>query len=141
MTERFSMRKFDNYDSALETLKLAPNQDLENEFVQSGIIDKFALQFEFGWKLLKALLSYEGDATAVTGSPRDIIKAAVCYYDFLDEDTWLSMLRDRNNTAHVYDQQLAKQLVDLTISRYIPEFVRLRDGVVGRYGELLERLR
>ena len=60
--ERFSMRKFDNYDSALETLKLAPNQDLENEFVQSGIIDKFSLQFEFGGKLFKALLSYEGDA-------------------------------------------------------------------------------
>lgn len=37
------MRKFDNYDSALETLKLAPNQDLENEFVQSGIIDKLSL--------------------------------------------------------------------------------------------------
>lgn len=51
------------------------------------------------------------------------------------------MLRDRNNTAYVYDQQLAKQLVDMTILRYIPEFVRLRDGVVGRYGELLESLR
>ena len=72
MTERLSMRKFDSYDSALETLTLAPNQDLENEFVQSGILDKLSLQFELGWKLLKALLSYEGDATAVTGSPRDI---------------------------------------------------------------------
>lgn len=86
-------------------------------------------------------MSYEGDATAVTGSPRDIIKAAVCYYEFLDEGTWLSRLRDRNNTACVYDQQLAKQLVDVTIRRYIPEFVRLRDGMVGRYGELLESLR
>ena len=135
------MRKFDSYDSALETLKLAPNQDLENEFVRTGIIDKLSLHFELGWKLLKALLSYEGDATTVTGSPRDIIKAAVCYYEFLDEETWLCMLRDRNNTAHVYDQQLAKQLVDVTIRRYVPGFVRLRDGVVGRYGELLESLR
>ena len=109
--------------------------------MQSGIIDKFSLQFELGWKLFKALLLYEGDATAVMGSPRDIIKAAVCYHEFLDEETWHSMLRDRNNTAYVYDQQLAKQLVDVTIRRYIPEFVRLRDGVVGRYGELLESLR
>lgn len=139
--ERFSMKKFDNYASALETLVLAPNQDLDNDFVQSGIIDKFSLQFELGWKLLKALLSYEGDATAVTGSPHDIIKAANCYYEFLDEEIWLSLLRDRNNTAHVYDQQLAKQLVDTTIRTYIPEFVRLREGVVGRYGELLDSLR
>lgn len=68
------MRKFDNFDSALHTLELAPNQDLENEFVQSGIVAKFSLQFELSWKLLKVLLLYEGDATAVTGSPRDIIK-------------------------------------------------------------------
>ena len=52
--------------------------------------------------------THEGDATAVMGSPRDIIKAAVCYHEFLDEETWHSMLRDRNNTAYVYDQQLAK---------------------------------
>ena len=50
------------------------------------------------------------------------------------------MLRDRNNTAHVYDQQPAKELVEKTINSYIPEFVRLRDGVVGRYGDTLESL-
>ena len=50
------------------------------------------------------------------------------------------MLRDRSNTAHVYDQQLAKELVEETISSYIPEFVRLRDGVVGRYGDTLASL-
>ena len=32
------MKKFDNYSSALETLKQAKDQDLENEFVQGGII-------------------------------------------------------------------------------------------------------
>ena len=37
----------------------APDQDLENEFVQGGVIDKLSLQFELGWKLLKALHAYE----------------------------------------------------------------------------------
>lgn len=37
----------------------SPDQDLENEFVQGGVIDKFSLQFELGWKLLRALLAYE----------------------------------------------------------------------------------
>lgn len=137
---RFSMRKFDNHESALQTLVQTPRQDLENEFVQSGVIDKFSLQFELGWKLLKALLSFEGDATVATGSPRDVIKAANCYYDFVDEETWLSMLRDRNNTAHVYDRQLAKELVEKTITSYIPESVRLRDGVISRYGDTLAGL-
>ena len=131
------MRKYENYASALKTLSTASSQDLENEFVQSGIIDRFSLQFELGWKLLKELLAYEGDRTAATGSPRDIIKAASSYFDFMDEETWLAMLRDRNNTAHVDDENAAKQLVTATIEHYIPEFVRLNEGLLVRYGDLL----
>ena len=130
------MRKYENFASALKTLSTASSQDLENEFVQRGVIDKFSLQFELGWKLLKELLAYEGDRTAATGSPRDIIKAASSYYDFMDE-TWLAMLRDRNNTARVYDENAAKQLVTTVIEHFIPEFVRLNDGLLGRYGDLL----
>lgn len=47
------------------------------------------------------------------------------------------MLRDRNNTTHVYDENAAKQLVTATIEHYIPEFVRLNEGILGRYGDLL----
>lgn len=133
------MRKFDNYSSALDVLVTAPAQDLSNEFVQGGVIDKFSLQFELGWKLLKQLLAYEGDAVAATGSPRDIIKAASAYYDFMDEETWLSMLRDRNNTAHVYDGVAAKRLTETIITRYIPELVNLRAGLLARYGEMLTK--
>ena len=131
------MRKYENYASALGTLSTASSQDLKNEFVQSGVIDKFSLQFELGWKLLKELLAYEGERKSATGSPRDIIKAASAYYDFMDEELWLSMLRDRNNTAHVYDTDAAQRLVTKVIDIYIPEFVRLNTGLVGRYGDIL----
>ena len=59
------MRKYENYVSALKVFREAPFQDLNNEFVQSGIIGKFALQFELSWKLLKRVLSYEGDARGI----------------------------------------------------------------------------
>lgn len=133
------MRKYENYVSALEVLLTAHEQDLDNEFVQSGVIDKFFLQFELGWKLLKRLLAYEGEPIAPTGSPRDIVKAASTIYGFMDEQIWLAMLRDRNNTAHVYDGRAAAELVKTIISGYVPEFVRLRDGLVARYGEMLVR--
>ena len=55
------MKKYENYVSALKSLRKAPEQDLSNDFIQSGIIDKFELQFELGWKLFKTLLAYEGD--------------------------------------------------------------------------------
>lgn len=131
------MKKFDNYSSALETLKQAKDQDLENEFVQGGVISKFSLQFELGWKLMKELLKYEGDKTAATGSPREIIKAAYAYYDWMDEEIWLQMLRDRNDTAHIYDAALAEQLVATIIDRYIPEFERMDSNVAARYADIL----
>lgn len=71
------MRKFENYDASLRVLREAPSQDLSNEFVLGGVIDKFSLQFELGWKLLKALLAYEGSSVAATGSPRDILQGSV----------------------------------------------------------------
>lgn len=132
------MRKFENYSSALRSLRQAPTQDLSNEFIQSGIIDKFELQFELGWKLLKALLSYEGDPVAASGSPRDTLKAAYQYFDFMDEALWLRMLRDRNDSAHIYDGEKARRLVDTIINDYLPEFNRLEHGLVHRYGKLLD---
>ncbi len=131
------MRRFSNYVSALDVLAQAGNQDLDNEFVQGGVINKFFIQFELGWKLFKALLTYEGDAVSASGSPRDILKAAFKYYDFLDEDTWLGMLRDRNNTAHVYDAESARKLVDVILDRYIPEFQKVECALCERYGSML----
>ncbi|QOL35354.1 HI0074 family nucleotidyltransferase substrate-binding subunit [Bifidobacterium lemurum] len=131
------MRKYENYVAALRSLAQAPQQDLDNEFVQSGIIGKCKMQFELGWKLMKALLAYEGDPVSAAGSPRDAIKAAFQYYDFMDESLWLRMLRDRNDSAHVYDAAPARRLVDTIITDYIPEFERLRQGLADRYGSLL----
>lgn len=131
------MKKFDNFSSALETLKQAKDQDLENEFVQDGVISKFSLQFDLGWKLMKELLKYEGDKTAATGSPREIIKAAYACYDWIDEEIWLQMLRDRNDTAHIYDAALAERLVATVIDRYIPEFERMGSNVAARYADIL----
>ncbi|OZG64061.1 HI0074 family nucleotidyltransferase substrate-binding subunit [Bifidobacterium eulemuris] len=131
------MRKYENYAAALRSLSQAPQQDLDNEFVQSGVIGKYKTQFELGWKLMKALLTYEGDPVSATGSPRDTVKAAFQYYDFMDESLWLRMLRDRNDSAHVYDASLARRLVDTIIADYIPEFERLRQGLNDRYGSML----
>lgn len=99
------MKKYDNFCSNLSVLSRAEEQDLTNEFIQSGIIDKFALQFELSWKLLEALLQYEGDPLGSTGSPREVLKGAYRCYDFIDEDLWLDMLHDRNVIEHTYDAE------------------------------------
>ena len=49
------MKKFENFVANLEVLKRAKDEDLTNEFVISGIIDKFFLQFELSWKVAAEL--------------------------------------------------------------------------------------
>lgn len=131
------MKKYENFASALANLEDAPNQDLSNDFVQSGLINKFNLQFELSWKLLKRLLEYEGATLAASGSPRAILKEAYRFYDFIDEAAWLDMLRDRNTNVHIYDNKLAQDLIQRILNVYILAFCRLRDGLMGRYGDLL----
>ena len=77
---------------------------------------------------------------ANTGSPREIIKAAYAVYDFIDEETWLSMLRERNDLTHIYDGQAAARLADRIIKEYIPLFTELQDRIEYRYGAVLAEL-
>lgn len=131
------MRKFDNFHNHLEVLNQAHLQDLENEFVISGIIDKFYIQFELGWKVLKELLNYEGDSKANSGSPREIIKQSYYCFDFLTEEIWLEMLRDRNDCTHNYNNDMARVLMKKIIDVYIPEFNRIDLEIRIQYSDVL----
>ena len=134
------MKKFDNYVSNLEILKRAENENLENEFIISGIIDKFSIQFELSWKVLKELLSYEGRSVAKSGSPIEILKAAYATYDYIDEDIWLEMLRARNDMTHIYNGEAARQMVKVILEKYIPVFVEMRERIEKDYGKIVSDL-
>ena len=134
------MKKLENYVSHLRVLQQANQEDLNNEFIVSGIIDKFSIQFELGWKLLKQLLAYEGSAAQATGSPRGIIKEAYAVYPFFDGELWLAMLRDRNSMAYIYDGEAAKALVKRILEEYIPQFVRLENELKQQYGDSLGQI-
>ncbi len=134
------MKKYENFSRHLAVLKKAPDEDLENEFIISGIIDKFFIQFELGWKVLKELLIYEGQSAAKNGSPRGILKMAYGCYDFIDEELWLHMLADRNNAAHNYDEKQANKLVGRILDDYLPAFENMDQRLKEQYGALLEQI-
>ena len=134
------MRKFENYKSNLRVLATAGEQDLNNEFIVGGIIDKFYIQFELGWKVLKELLAYEGVAAAKNGSPREIIKEAYQFYTCIDEDVWLDMLAQRNNSAHMYNAAVARELTDKVICSFVPAFQALESSIESRYRVILDKL-
>lgn len=134
------MKKFDNFSSNLEVLKCAEKEDLNNDFIISGIIDKFFVQFELSWKVLKNCLKYEGKGVANSGSPREILKEAYSTYEFIDEKIWLEMLKARNDMSHIYDGGAAKKLVDVILTKYIPEFLKLQTNIQKVYGDILEEM-
>lgn len=134
------MKRFDELTRHLNVLRRAPEEDLENEFIISGVIDKFFIQFELSWKVLKQLLLYEGDDVGRTGSPREIIKAAYARYDFIDEEIWLVMLKERNDTTHIYNEAKAKEMVGKIVDLYIGEFDKLQKEIINRYGQILTTL-
>lgn len=131
------MKKYDNYVAQLAVLQRAKDEDLSNEFVMSGVANKFALQFELAWKLLKETLAYEGNAVAASGSPREILKASFATYDFIDEAIWLEMLKARNDLMHVYDGEAARQMAERIVADFIPAFERVRTGLEELYAGVL----
>lgn len=133
------MKRYANFSSNLAALEKAYGEDLSNDFIVSGIVDKFALQFELSWKLLKEALSYEGVVEAQSGSPRDILKAAYATYDFIEESVWLEMLQSRNTVMHLYDGEAALRQVRKILDAYIPAFSQLDRDLRSRYGEELGR--
>lgn len=136
----YCMKRYDQYSRHLAVLSRAGEEDLNNEFIISGIIDKFNIQFELGWKVMKEILKYEGRNQAYTGSPREIIKEAYACFDFIEEEVWLSMLRDRNDNTHIYNENAAKILVDKILNDYIRVFGDLEAGVLKKYGSILNEL-
>lgn len=134
------MKKIDNYKSNLDVLCTAKDEDLTNEFIIKGIIDKFFIQFELAWKVLKESLRYEGNSVANSGSVRKIIKAAYVIYEFMDEKTWLSMLKERNNMTHIYDGNAAKELVNIILDVYIPALCLMKVEIENRYQDIIDSL-
>ena len=126
-----ALKKFENFDKCLSIL-LSAEKEKCDEIYRMGIIGQFNLTFELSWKALREVLLIHGVNKASTGSPREILKAGYEFNFLSDEETWLDMLKRRNQSAHIYEEELAVELVNLIFEKYISAFVNLRDELKRR---------
>ncbi len=99
---------YQDFTSALSRLEEALNDDLaKGSIVIDGTIQRFEFTFELAWKLKRAILNYRG---IEANTPRDVIKEGYRTYLISDGDGWISMLDDRNMTAHIYDETKALEI-------------------------------
>ena len=122
------MKKMDNFSNCLNILK---NADFtlanDNEIYRTGIIGQFNLTFELAWKALQAVLRAHGAEGAETGSPREILQLGYKLGFVDDSAVWLMMLKKRNLSVHIYDEDSIDELILLIRDSFIPAFVALEE--------------
>lgn len=102
----------------------------------SVVTSGFSLLFELCWKVMKDYLKNElGVSAASTGSPREILGLAFQYFIIEESDTWIKMLRDRNDDSHKYLFTQAVLYKSRIESEYLPEVSKLIDLLSARYVE------
>lgn len=120
------MKKLDNFSNCLTILrnadfKLADNNDI----YRTGVIGQFNLTFELAWKALQEILRLHGAEGADTGSPREILQLGYKLGFVNDSAVWLLMLKKRNTSVHIYNEQEVNEMILLIRDSFIPAFVAL----------------
>lgn len=108
---------FENLKKALNRLEEALNENQENSLIVDGTIQRFEFTIEIYWKMLKRLLLSEGIEAK---TPRETLKEAYSVGWLQNEQAWLQMLKDRNETSHAYDEEMARNILK-NIVGYFPE--------------------
>ena len=122
------MKKLDNFANCLKVLKTADfAQASANEIYRTGVIAQFNLTFELAWKALQEVLRLHGVAGADTGSPREILQLGFKVGFISDSSSWLLMLKKRNLSVHVYDENEANEIIALIRDNFIAAFTVLED--------------
>lgn len=120
------MKKIDNFSNSLNTLK---NADFacasEDDIYRIGIVGQFNLTFELAWKSLQEVLMLHSVIGAETGSPREILKLGYRTGFIDNSDVWLLMLKKRNLSVHIYNEEDIDELIVLIRDSFIPVLDKL----------------
>lgn len=131
------MKKIDNFAKCLRVLKEADfSQAEKDEIYRTGIIGQFNLTYELSWKALQAVLRAHGAAGADTGSPREILQLGYRFGFIDDEAAWLLMLKKRNLSVHMYNEEEADEMILLIRDSFIPAFTELEKILEKRMTEI-----
>ena len=118
MDEKFNKR-FVSFCNSLDALAEARERDLSDSFVLSGTSAKFSITFDLAWKVMKDILvQYYAITGFVEGSPREVLRESF-KANLISDETWMEMLKVRNQLAHDYDCDIVKEHCNTIIGTYI----------------------
>ncbi|MEL6350219.1 MAG: nucleotidyltransferase substrate binding protein [Cyanobacteria bacterium J06627_28] len=117
-------QRFDSYQKALAMLTKFIDKGELNELEEQGFIQAFEYTHELAWKLLKAFLEDQNPQAKLYGS-RDVTRKAF-NLGLIDEGhMWMDMIKDRNQTSHTYNKEIAQKISGDVRTKFFDKFVAL----------------
>lgn len=131
------MKKLDNFTNCLSILANADFKLAEtNDIYRTGIIGQFNLTFELAWKALQEIMRLHSVEEATTGSPREILQLGYKIGFINDSQVWLLMLKKRNTSVHIYNEDEVDEMIVLIHDSFIPAFTTLKDILLKKLEEV-----
>ena len=122
------MKKLDNFANCLDILKQADFELADsNDIYRMGVVGQFNLTFELAWKALQEVLRMHGVEGAETGSPREILQVGYEVGFVNESSVWLLMLKKRNTSIHIYNEEEIDELIVFIRDSFIPAFTDLEE--------------
>ncbi|MGD9155262.1 MAG: nucleotidyltransferase substrate binding protein [Bacillota bacterium] len=115
-----------NFAKALDRLREAVEEYKKpdaGDVIRDGMIQRFEFTYELAWKTTKEYLEDMG--LVDRNSPKAVIREAFAQKLITNEPVWLLMINDRNQTSHVYKEEIAVEIATRISKSYIGEFEKL----------------
>lgn len=119
-------QKLLSYQKALSRLSEIVTESKQralNDFEKDGLIQRFEFTHESAWKLIKSFAEYQGE-NEISGS-RDASRWAFENHIVTQGEIWMRMIRSRNETSHLYDNDVAEENIKAIQESYLPALVEL----------------
>lgn len=117
-------QRFEHFVNAFKQLRNAKKITSEREFTElelQGVIQAFEVSQELSWKVMKDFLEEQGK-TDLFGS-KNAVREAFNVGLISDGDIWLDMIKCRNVTSHIYDENEVKVILETILNTYFPVFI------------------
>ena len=130
-------QRFSNFNKALKKLSEAigyvknkPKEEVLDEILKEGIIQRFEYTHELAWNVMKDFLLEIGDVT-LYGS-KDATREAFKTELIKDGDVWMEMIKSRNKTSHTYNEEIAQEIYLKILNEYHSAFIQFQEVMEGK---------
>ena len=122
------MEKMRNYLSACDRLAFAverAKQGALDDLERDGLVQRFEFTFELAWKSLKEYMEQQG--VSDLRFPKQVLKEAYGAGIIDHDEIWIAMLYERNQSSHIFDEEVANQIAGQICRDFLPQLRALAE--------------